>query len=207
MEEITDTVEAQLTSANQKSPGADVVETWVIDLQHRLGAIAPDRLERAFTAAREECAERRARGAFGQLSLDDVIRQYRRTKARAVEVPTDPHCPHACDRGHVMMIEKKAPSYDVQVPCSCLAGEHLRSHLKIYERAHNVEELLRFGWKVKSRSKRRLSEDEVQWLMARSFETSIAHAMWEHRQDRKMPATDENRDRAAKILSGSIGRG
>jgi hypothetical protein len=205
MEEITDTVEAQLTSANQKAPGADVVETWVIDLQHRLGAIAPDRLERAFTAAREECAERRARGAFGQLSLDDVIRQYRRTKARAVEVPTDPHCPHACDRGHVMMIDKGG--YDVQVPCSCLAGEHLRSHLKIYERAHNVEELLRFGWKVKSRSKRRLSEEEVQWLMARSFETSIAHAMWEHRQDRKMPATDENRDRAAKILSGSIGRG
>ena len=205
MQQITDTVEAQLTSANQKPPGVDVVETWVIDLQHRLGAIAPDRLERAFTAAREECAERRARGAFGQLSLDDVIRQYRRTKARAVEVPTDPHCPHACDRGHAMMIDREG--YEVQVPCSCLAGEHLRSHLKIYERRRNVEELLRFGWKVKSRSKRRLSEDEVQWLMARSFETSIAHAMWEHRQDRKMPATDENRDRAAKILSGSIGRG
>jgi hypothetical protein len=205
MEEITETIEAQLTSANQNPPGVEVVETWVIDLQHRLGAIAPDRLERAFTAAREECAERRARGAFGQLSLDDVIRQYRRTKARAVEVPTDPHCPHACDRGHAMMTDKGG--YDVQVPCSCLAGEHLRSHLKIYERAHNVEELLRFGWKVKSRSKRRLSEEEVQWLMARSFETSIAHAMWEHRQDRKMPATDENKDRAAKILSRSIGRG
>tara|TARA_R110000824_G_scaffold31805_1_gene103154 strand:+ start:448 stop:1065 length:618 start_codon:yes stop_codon:yes gene_type:complete len=205
MQEITDTVEAQLTSANQKTPGADVVETWVIDLQHRLGALSTDRLDLAFTAAREECAERRARGQFGQLSLDDVIRQYRKTKARAVDVPVDPHCPHACDKGHAMMTDKEG--YDVQVPCSCRAGEHLRTHLKIYERRRNVEELLRFGWKVKSRSKRRLSEDEVQWLMARSFETSIAHAMWEHRKDRKMPITDENKDRAALILSRSIGRG
>jgi len=205
MDEIAETIEAQLTSANQRTPGVDVVETWLIDLQNRLGAISADRLERAFTAARDECAERRARGAFGQLSLDDVIRQYRKTEARAVDVPTDPHCPHACDKGHAMMTDKEG--YDVQVPCSCRAGEHLRNHLKIYERRRNVEELLRFGWKVKSRSKRRLSEDEVQWLMARSFETSIQHAMWEHRKDRKMPATDENMDRAAKILSRSIGRG
>ena len=205
MDQIAETIEAQLTSANQRTPGVDVVETWLIDLQNRLGAISADRLERAFTAARDECAERRARGAFGQLSLDDVIRQYRKTEARAVDVPTDPHCPHACDKGHLMMTDKEG--YDVQVPCSCRAGEHLRNHLKIYERRRNVEELLRFGWKVKSRSKRRLSEDEVQWLMARSFETSIQHAMWEHRKDRKMPATDENMDRAAKILSRSIGRG
>ena len=205
MDQIAETIEAQLTSANQRTPGVDVVETWLIDLQNRLGAISADRLERAFTAARDECAERRARGAFGQLSLDDVIRQYRKTEARAVDVPTDPHCPHACDKGHAMMTDKEG--YDVQVPCSCRAGEHLRNHLKIYERRRNVEELLRFGWKVKSRSKRRLSEDEVQWLMARSFETSIQHAMWEHRKDRKMPATDENMDRAAKILSRSIGRG
>jgi len=205
MDQIAETIEAQLTSANQRTPGVDVVETWLIDLQNRLGAISADRLERAFTAARDECAERRARGAFGQLSLDDVIRQYRKTEARAVDVPTDPHCPHACDKGHLMMTDKEG--YDVQVPCSCRAGEHLRNHLKIYERRRNVEELLRFGWKVKNRSQRRLSEDEVQWLMARSFETSIQHAMWEHRKDRKMPATDENMDRAAKILSRSIGRG
>ena len=205
MKAIAETIEAQLTSANQKTPGVDVVETWVIDLQHRLGALSTDRLDLAFTAAREECAERRARGQFGQLSLDDVIRQYRKTKARAVDVPVDPHCPHACDKGHLMMTDREG--LDVQVPCSCRAGEHLRTHLKIYERRRNVEELLRFGWKVKSRSQRRLSEDEVQWLMARSFETSIAHAMWEHRKDRKMPITDENKDRATKILSRSIGRG
>jgi len=205
MDQIAETIEAQLTSANQRAPHPDIVETWLIDLQNRLGAISTDRLDRAFTAAREECAERRARGQFGQLGLDDVIRQYRRTEARAVDVPTDPHCPHACDGGHAMMTDKEG--YDVQVPCSCRAGEHLRNHLKIYERRRNVEELLRFGWKVKSRSKRRLSDDEVQWLMARSFETSIAHAMWEHRKDRKMPVTDENMDRAAILLSRSIGRG
>jgi len=205
MDQIAETIEAQLTSANQRTPDPDIVETWLIDLQNRLGAISTDRLERAFTAAREECAERRARGQFGQLALDDVIRQYRRTKARAVDVPTDPHCPHACDKGHAMMTDREG--YDVQVPCSCLAGEHLRAHLKIYQGRRNVEELLRFGWRVKSRSRRRLSEEEVQWLMARSFETSIAHAMWEHRKDRKMPITDENKDRAALILSRSIGRG
>ena len=205
MNPIAETIEAQLTSANQRTPDPDIVETWLIDLQGRLGAISAERLDLAFTAARDECAERRARGQFGQLGLDDVIRQYRRTEARAVDVPTDPDCPHACDKGHLMMTDKEG--YDVQVPCSCRAGEHLRTHLKIYERRRNVEELLRFGWKIKSRAKRRLSEDEVQWLMARSFETSIAHAMWEHRKDRRMPATDENMDRAVKILSRSIGRG
>ena len=75
MNQIAETIEAQLTSANQRTPDPEVVETWLIDLQNRLGAISTDRLERAFTAAREECAERRARGQFGQLSLDDVIRQ------------------------------------------------------------------------------------------------------------------------------------
>ena len=205
MDGIAEIIEAQLTLTNQRGPEPDVVSTWMIDLQHRLGSISQERLALAFTAARDECAERRARGAYGQLSLDDVIRQYRKTKARAVDVPVDLHCPHACDKGHLMMADREG--LDVQVPCSCRAGEHLRTHLKIYERRRNVEELLRFGWKVKGRSQRRLSEDEVQWLMARSFETSIAHAMWEHRKDRKMPATDENMDRAAKILSRSIGRG
>jgi len=205
MQKIIETIEAQLTSANQREPAEEIVNTWAKDLQHRLGALAPDRLERAFTAAREECAERRARGQFGQLSLDDVIRQYRKTEARAVEVPTDPHCPHECARGHVMMIDQEG--YDVQVPCSCRSGEHQRTHLKIYARRRNVEDLLHFGWTIKRRSQRKVSQEETQWLMARSFETSITHAMWESRKGRKMSPTDENMDRAAIILSRSIGRG
>ena len=105
-----------------------------------------------------------------------------------------------------MMIDSKAPDYDVLVPCSCRAGEHLRGRLKIFDGKRNVDELLRSGWSMKPQP-RVLSQDETQWLMARSFETSIAHAMWEKRKGREVQATGENMDRAALILSRSIGRG
>ena len=203
MQGVINTIENQLTSANQKKPDPSVVKAWLRDLQHRLGAISPDRLERAFVLARDEASLRRGRGSFGQLSLDDVIRHYKTIPASVEEVPDDPHCPHACTKGEAMMIDRKG--YEVVVPCSCRAGEHLRIRLKIYEGRRNVDELLRAGWKLKPRAQR-ISEDELQWLMARSFETSIMHAMWERKEGREMEAKDESMYRAAIVLSRSIGR-
>jgi len=206
MQSVIDTIESQLTSANQRQPEPGVIKAWARDLQHRLGAISPERLREAFILARDEASIRRGRGAFGQLALDDVIRHYRKVPATVEAVPVDPHCPHFCDKGKVMMIDSKAPAHDVLVPCSCRSGEHLRSRLKIFDGKRNADELLRSGWSMKPQP-RRLSEDETQWLMARSFETSIAHALWEKRKGREMPVSDESLDRAAKILSQSIGRG
>ena len=206
MQEVVAVITSQLCSINQKDPDGELVETWLRDLQHRLGAIAPDRLAAAFVVARDDCAERRARGAFGQLSLDDVIRHYRRAPAEAESIPQDPHCPHACDRGNALMTDPKLPTYDVLGPCSCRAGEHLRAKRAAFEGKRNVEELLRFGWRLKPRPAP-LSQEDTRWLMARTFETSIQHALWEHREGRRSDPSDENMDRAAKILSRSIGRG
>ena len=204
MQGVIDTIEFHLTAASQKDPEGSVIKTWTRDLQHRLGAISPERLEKAFILAREEASIRRGQGRFGQLILDDVVRQYRKVPSTVEAVPEDPHCPHFCDKGHLMMIDRD--DYEVQAPCSCRAGEHQRTRLKIYDGRRNADELLRMGWKLKPQA-RKLSHDEIQWLMARSFEAGITGALWEKRNDRQGTPRAENWDRAAVILSRSIGRG
>ena len=175
MRGLVQEIESQLTSANQKKPDPAVVKAWLRDLTSRLGDMTPSRLSQAFALARDEASERRGRGAFGQLALDDVIRHYRRTPAAAPEIPIPAECTYGCAEGHLMMIEPPG-HYEVQVPCSCVAGEFQRASLRIYEGARNVEELLRFGWKLKA-THQRLRREELLWLIVRSDTTSPTAAM------------------------------
>ena len=107
-----------------KAPEDREIGAWFGDLSNRLGSLQPNRLQVAFTMTREENAERRAAGKYGQLSIDDVIRAYRKAPRDPEDIPEDPYCPHDCDRGETYMIDREG--YETLVPCSCQAGEYLR---------------------------------------------------------------------------------
>ena len=201
MRKIALILDRQLLAHNGKAADPGVVTAWTRDLLSRLGPIVPEHLEAAFVAAREEAAERRARGRFGQLSIDDVVRSYRRAPKPVDAVPFDPYCGY-CREGHVLMIDPEG--YEVQVPCACAAGEHQRGLLKIYEGRHNVEELLRRGWKLKT-SPQRITQDEVMWLVARSERTRPVEALAELNalkaaNDPLPQLSDEEIERARSII-------
>lgn len=205
MDNVINIIKEQIGLIRGRDATDNEIGSWLRDLTHRLGSISPGKLEAAFVSARDEAAERRSRGRFGQVSLDDVILSYRRTKAEPEDLPEDPYCAFDCDGGHVMMISK-GDNYDVTVPCSCATGEHLRQTRIIFKGRHNVDELLRMGWKLKP-SAPRISEEDLLFLMARSYETSIAGAMWEIKHNRRIEPRDENKDHAAILIGRSIGRG
>jgi hypothetical protein len=204
MENIINIIKSQLSLARNRDATDNEIGMWLRDLTNRLGSLSPGRLEAAFTSAREDAAERRSRGRFGQLSLDDVILSYRRAKAEPEDLPQDPYCAFDCDGGHVLMVDRD--NYDVTVPCSCQTGTHLRNARAIYRGKHNVDELLQRGWKLRPRAPR-IGEEDLIFLMARSFETSIAGAMWEMKHDRRIEPRDESRDRAVLLIGKSIGQG
>lgn len=204
MDNVINIIKEQIGLARGREATDNEIGSFLRDLTHRLGSISPGKLEAAFIAAREDAAERRSRGRFGQVSLDDVILSYRRTKADPEDLPEDPYCAFECDGGHVLMVDRDG--YDVTVPCSCATGEHLRNNRIIFKGRRNVDELLRMGWKLRPKAPR-LSDEDLIFLMARSFETSIAGAMWEIRHNRRIEPRDESRDRAVLLIGKSIARG
>ena len=193
----------QLQLVRGKTPEDHEVGSWFRDLSNRLGSIQPQRLEVAFTMTREEAAERRAAGRFGQLAIDDVIRAYRKAPRDPEDIPEDPYCPHDCDRGEAYMIDREG--YETLVPCSCQAGEYLRATRRIFKGRRNVDELLRFGWTMKP-PPFQVSEEDLLFLMARAREAGIGGAMWEFNNNRRIEPRDENKDEAALLLGKSIGR-
>jgi len=199
--QIADVIRRQLGLNNGRLPADEMIKAWSTDLLHRLGPIVPEHLESSFVAAREEAAERRARGAFGALNLDDVIRIYKRRPRPETAVPYDPYCSY-CRHGHVMMTDPQG--YETQVPCSCAAGRHQGATLKIYEGRHNVEELLRRGWELKV-SPLKVSREETVWLVSRSERTSPTIALAELRALRESgeplpPLSPTDSARAKAIL-------
>ena len=193
----------QLQLVRGKAPEDREIGAWFGDLSNRLGSLQPNRLQVAFTMTREENAERRAAGKYGQLSIDDVIRAYRKAPRDPEDIPEDPYCPHDCDRGETYMIDREG--YETLVPCSCQAGEYLRATRRIFKGRRNVDELLRFGWTMKP-PPFQVSEEDLLFLMARAREAGIGGAMWEFNNDRRIEPRDENKDEAALLLGKSIGR-
>ena len=194
---------SQLQMIRGRAPEDSEIGSWFRDLSDRLGSIQIKRLEAAFTEAREDAAERRARGRFGQVGIDDVARCYRKAKADPEDIPSDPYCVHDCDRGELYMIDRD--DYTVLGPCSCQAGEYLRSTRTIYKGKHNADELLRFGWTMKPRAPR-MSDEDFNYLMARSQEIGIAWAMRELRDGYRVEPSDESKAAAAKLLAESQAR-
>ena len=143
------------------------IKDFVDELVRRLGPVEPERLQLAFDKARDEHVGGRR---FGDIVVDDIAFAYRRVPSpRGIEegpVPEDDDCPFGCDRGESVMLDRDR--YEILVPCSCLAGEHKRQRMHLFQVRSgpeqgrplpNVDERRKMGWTLKASAPRLTEED------------------------------------------------
>ena len=204
----SDVIRRGLIAIHGREPSPSMVSVWHTDLGRKLGRVEDSALQAAFDSAGDEAAARRASGKFGAIGLNDIVHAYRRQpNLTPVEIPTDTLCEYGCRDGHLMMIEppsKKSGGreYEVQVPCSCQAGEYQRTTSKMYRKARGVDDLLSAGWTLTARPTR-ATKPEAAWLIARSEGVGPSKAIREFKTatSELPPQPEDAMARAWTILS------